>query len=338
MELSQDVKYDLIRNIANCSDGEVNYMLFGLFGMNLNEDFIKDFIKKNDIIVDYKGFADMNEKNLSMNHEYTIIVSLQVDPGNEAAFAAFFKHYQGIISRIINSQTKNEIDTTSKEGLLYDCMFYLLHNKIVEKFDITIGYRFMTYAIPQIRYYIYRTTLKEGIIKIPEKIKQKVISIEKCINRLNIDPQNISQKDYEAISAAENVSYTKLKELLNYICLIKTPLSLDNNIINNDFDDISESNYFYKESSESKTISEYNDMNAEICDKLLECLSEKEKIVVRYYYLDELTIYCIVEEINKQFNTEIYNYYNVQKMIYRSVQKMRLYAKEKELQQFTRIA
>ena len=66
---------------------------------------------------------------------------------------------------------------------------------------------------------------------------------------------------------------------------------------------------------------------------LLKTLQKENNLIVQNYNQ-------LKEKYNqeKQFNTEIYNYYNVQKMIYRSVQKMRLYAKEKELQQFTRIA
>ena len=155
----------------------------------------------------------------------------------------------------------------------------------IEKFDVSKGLKFETYATLRIRGSIIDELRKISWISKSafSKLSQLNQAREFLENKLNRDPKDNEIAEYMGITVKE------VRNIQTYVNYVST-VSLDEVIFKLDDDDIQFKNMLEDEKSpQPQKILEENE-KVEMLKKAIEMLNEKDKLVLNLYYYDKLTL------------------------------------------------
>lgn len=155
----------------------------------------------------------------------------------------------------------------------------------IEKFDVSKGLKFETYATLRIRGSIIDELRKISWISKSafSKLSQLNQAREFLENKLNRDPKDSEIAEHMGITVKE------VRNIQTYVNYVST-VSLDEVIFKLDDDDIQFKNMLEDEKSpQPQKILEENE-KVEMLKKAIEMLNEKDKLVLNLYYYDKLTL------------------------------------------------
>ncbi len=155
----------------------------------------------------------------------------------------------------------------------------------IEKFDVSKGLKFETYATLRIRGSIIDELRKISWISKSafSKLSQLNQAREFLENKLNRDPKDDEIAEHMGITVKE------VRNIQTYVNYVST-VSLDEVIFKLDDDDIQFKNMLEDEKSpQPQKILEENE-KVEMLKKAIEMLNEKDKLVLNLYYYDKLTL------------------------------------------------
>lgn len=152
-----------------------------------------------------------SEKSVLLSHEETMELIEESQNGSREAKDILVSHNLGLIRSVLRRFTNRgyEVDDLFQIGSIG-----LL--KAIDKFDISFGVKFSTYAVPMIIGEIKRFLRDDGLIKVSRSLKQNAARAkgaeEKLLKELGRDPtiEEISKEvglDKEEIVMAYEASY-----------------------------------------------------------------------------------------------------------------------------------
>ena len=145
----------------------------------------------------------------TLNKEEEIEILKKIKKGDEAAYEFFINSN---LKLVISIAKKYQNPYLELEDIIQEGNLGLI--KALEKFDISKGYKFSTYAIHWIRSYIQRSIKnKYTTIRIPIHISSKIDKIKKAINQLNLEGIKIT---LESLSKITGFTPTEIIELQSY--------------------------------------------------------------------------------------------------------------------------
>lgn len=102
-------------------------------------------------------------------------------------------------------------------------------HKAIDKYDFDFGTRLSTYATLVIETHVKRSKCLEGVVHLPEDVRQEVRLINKVIAALKSEGRNVS-----VVSIAEQTTFPpdKIKRLMRYESDVVLTISLDQEIDN----------------------------------------------------------------------------------------------------------
>ena len=182
----------------------------------------------------------------------------------------------------------------------------------VEKFDVSLGFKFSTYACNWISQAITRAAINEGYsMRLPVHVFEQVIRINKC-RKLHgassiSDLREYVNEDYET-----NYSYEEIKNLVMYADMYLHTSSLNKVINDSDGGDTEIMDFIpAKDNVEDQIVEK---IVSEEISKLLDTLSEKEHTVISMRFglegynrmtLEEIgTIYNVTRERIRQIESK----------------------------------
>lgn len=192
----------------------------------------------------FKG--DKDAKEALINHNLRLVVSIA-------------KHYMG------RGLTLLDLIQEGNVGLI----------KAVDKYDVSKGFKFSTYATYWIKQAISHAIMDQSRnIRIPVHIIELISNVKKIEQNLQ---QTLGRKPSEnEIAVAAKLDTKKIKEIYNWV---KDTTSLD--IVVGDDEDATVGSFIEDEAATSSFASVENDNKNEILQKVLDTLNEKEKTVIK---------------------------------------------------------
>ncbi|MEF9952025.1 MAG: FliA/WhiG family RNA polymerase sigma factor [Clostridium sp.] len=155
----------------------------------------------------------------------------------------------------------------------------------IEKFDVSKGLKFETYATLRIRGAIIDELRKISWISKSafSKLSQLNQAREALENQLNRDPKDQEIANYMGLTVSE---VRNIQTFVNYVSTV----SLDEVIFKLDDDDIQFKNMLEDEKSpQPQKILEENEQ-LEVLKQAIEMLNEKDQLVLNLYYYERLTL------------------------------------------------
>lgn len=269
-----------INNKINITNILENYktntflLLLEIYCDKNNIELINEEITKEEVIEDdsFKTYLKEISKIplLNKNEEQDLFFKL-----NNGSLYAKNKLIESNLRLVVSIAKKYVGKGLSIDDLVQEGNIGLI--KAVEKYDVTLGYKFSTYATWWIRQAITRSIIdKSKIIRIPVHKNEKLTRYKTAYNKL-LSELNRRPTEDELIKRLK-IDKNELEELR----------SLDNDFISFDAPIKQEEEYSIKDRIEDPTVNlEKNFLNKELKEEVIKCLDvlnerEKEVILLRY--------------------------------------------------------
>lgn len=210
-----------------------------------------------------------------------------------------------VYNTIINSNLRLVLSVAQKYSYNPDSIMDLIQEgslglmKAVEKFDVTRGYKFSTYAIWWIRQSITRYKADtDETIRIPVHTYETINKIRRAKNKLT--KQLLREPDFEELSAETGFSVEKIKDTFEHMYKME---SFDRPVMNDDGDSDTSLGELIADPSSLGTAAELE--NDELRTELFKAMSnlrekEQQVLILRFGLLDGRA--RTLEEIGKEFN------------------------------------
>ncbi|MBP2654927.1 MAG: sigD [Firmicutes bacterium] len=183
------------------------------------------------------------------------------------------EHYMPLVKLVTGRISIGLPSHVDKDDLAGNGFFGLL--EAIERYDITRGVKFETYAVARIRGAMIDSLRAQDWI--PVTVRQKARQYEQVVSQLEHNFGR-SAKD-EEIAAAMGITLLQLHNLLNTISSC-TIIPLDDYVKSETPSGVGANPTQYLEEEEVKAI----------LAKTIDKLSEKERLVITLYYYEELTL------------------------------------------------
>lgn len=228
-----------------------------------------------------------NAKNLSPKH-------LLVDVDNYLKCRdSYCKMFNSNLRLVVSIVYRQYLGTYEFLDLINEGNMGLM--KAIEKFDISLGNRFSTYATLWIRQSVYRAIQNQKQnIRIPVHINDKLSKYRKQVRELE---QEYGHK-LEKSEISELLGY-QIEEVDEYEHYITSQASLDQKVFDNSVETMKD----FVKSDIDVTKEAMETMLSKDIFELLNCLSEREKnIIMKRFGFNENNEVITLEEIGKELN------------------------------------
>lgn len=297
LEMNEEINDD-----SNAYGGNLEEELDGL-----DDSEAYSYKNEDDETNEYAGITTSKFSNSTLR-DYINAISkypLLTPEQERELFTRYNNGEKHLANTIISSNLRLVVSMAQKYAYNTDAIMDLIQEgsiglmKAVEKFDVTRGYKFSTYATWWIRQSITRYKADtDETIRIPVHTYELINKIKRATNKLN--KELLREPNFEEISAETGINVEKVKDTLAHMYKIE---SFDKPVSNDDGDnDTSLGDFIADPSSIGTSVELENNELREELFKAMSNLTDKEQqvLILRFGLLDGRT--RTLEEVGKEFN------------------------------------
>jgi len=210
-----------------------------------------------------------------LTHEEETELALKAQAGDKAAKDKIVRSNLRFVVNVAKKYQNHGLDLTD---LISEGNIGLL--TAIEKFDVSKGYHFISYAVWWIRQSILKAICeKSRAIRLPLNRANELVQIEHA--RKVVHGKKTEQQEFEEVAAMLNMDPSHVREMVN---ISREMVSLDAEIKNSDNDHTSIADFQEDESFDRPDEKYMDTAMAEDIDKVLETLRPNEASVLRMRY------------------------------------------------------